>query len=48
LDDDDTKFRTTENGVKFPVDPDKGVKQSCKEHFKEKQQEENTYIMNYF
>lgn len=40
LDDDDTEFRTTENGVKFPLKKGETTKESCKEHFEKLQKEE--------
>lgn len=38
--DDDDDWRTTENGVHFPLKEGESIKESCKEHFEDKEQHE--------
>jgi len=47
LDSDDTEFRTTENGVKFPIKEGETTKESCKEFFEDKEQHEKDMKHSY-
>ena len=44
-DDDDTEFRTTENGVHFPLKDGETIKQSCKEHFEKRKKKRGTKLL---
>lgn len=43
--DEEKEFRTTENGVKFPIEKGKSVKESCEDFFAEKHVEDITDLL---